>query len=419
MTKLTLDYLTVTIRPQQTCEGATVQMLVNLLTDIFHIDTYLDKFHVVGRSHYYSAIYRYNDIQLKVCSPDKLYKQGICLEFSGNGLALWVNSLPEGVTMQEVLRQFRSLSVCGFKINASRLDVALDDIAKDQEKPILHMSTISKKWADHEFCSRSRANSDETNKDFGRDDGFFKVGKDKINNKRGVIGRTIYFGNRKSSVYVRFYDKLAEQLQQGITVDSHIKSWVRCEYEYHDAKAISILDMFIDHDYDTFVKNYKAVVLGHLRFINLDDSNRSRCSTCAWWTAFLDTLDGLQLSSGPARTVQFRKTTSWIKRSVAPTLWAILSCMGVDFLEVLREEGRENIKERQFQLIEDFWRNSEGLEHDCPNLWAYFAASNYGGYSEALEQLKKDSLYIKNIPPEMDKRDWVNMVFAGCPGSSL
>lgn len=420
MTKLTLDYLTVTIRPDRVSDGASVVMLQKLLCEIFHLDGYLDKFQFVGRVRHYIAIYRYNDISLKICAEDRLYTQGLCLEMSGNGLAHWIKSLPKGVMVQDVFRAFRSLSTCGFKVNVPRFDVALDDIAYGLDKPLLHMSVIARKWAEHEFCSRSQANAAETNIDFkSRDEGFFKVGKQTINKKRGIMGRTIYFGNRKSSVYVRFYDKKAEQLQQGLPVDENINSWVRCEYEYHDNKAIAVMSLYIDNTYDDFVQKYKATVMGHLRFINLDDSNRSRCSTCGWWVSFLNTLDGCKLASGPAKTVQFRRTAKWLSCSVAPTLWAMISCLGIEFLTGLQETGRGKIKDRQVQLILDYLDNRDAVDKECPNLWAIFASSVYGGYQEALDRLKKDSIYINNIPSCMDKREWLNMVFADCEGVSV
>ena len=417
MTKLTLDYLTVSVRPDNYSDGATVDMLVNLLCEIFHLDSYIEKFQLVGRARYYKAVFRYNDIQIKVCDESRLFTQGICLEMSSNGFAHWVKMLPEGVSVRDVFREFRALSTCGFKCNVSRFDVALDDIAYGLDKPLLHMSTIARKWSEHEFCSRSQANANETKIDFkSQDEGFFKVGRQTVNKKRGTMGHTVYFGNRKSSVYVRFYDKKAEQLQQGLSVDENINSWVRCEYEYHNSKAIAVMTLFIENDYADFVQKYKATVMGHLRFINSDDSNRSRCSTCGWWISFLNTLDGLKFSTGPVKTVQFRKTAKWLSRSVAPTLWAMMSCLGIEFLTGLQETGRDKIKERQLQLIEDYMDNRDGVDKECPNLWAFFASAVCGGYQEALERLKKDSIYINNIPSCMDRREWLNMVFADCEG---
>ena len=56
MTKLTLDYLTVTIRPDRVSDGASVVMLQKLLCEIFHLDGYLDKFQFVGRARHYICL---------------------------------------------------------------------------------------------------------------------------------------------------------------------------------------------------------------------------------------------------------------------------------------------------------------------------------------------------------------------------
>lgn len=419
MSELTLDYLTVTIRPEKSLDNITLPQLIDLFVDTFHIKEYLHNFQFCGSARYYAYLYRYNDIQFKVCSEDKIYRQGLCLEMSGNGFAHWVDSLPDGVTIRDVFRDFRALSVCGFKVNVPRLDVALDDIARGSEKPILRMSTISKKWANHEFCSRSQANSDDTTLYFqSADEGFFDRGKMSVNKKKGIVGKTIYFGHRKSSVYVRFYDKRAEQLQKGIPVDKDIISWVRCEYEYHNTKAMAVMLLIIENDYEEFERKYKRTVLGHLRFINNDDSNRSRCSTCSWWTAFLESVQGEDLASAPVKSVQFRRSVEWFRRSVAPTLWAFLACYGtVDFLSELKESGRNNIKARQLQLIEDFMNSSNDLSSECPNIWALLmSAYDYDDYESAIAQLKKDSLYINNLPAGMDSARWLQMVFADVPG---
>ena len=71
------------------------------------------------------------------------------------------------------------------------------------------------------------------------------------------------------------------------------------------------------------------------------------------------------------------------------------------------------------QLILDYLDNRDAVDKECPNLWAIFASSVYGGYQEALDRLKKDSIYINNIPSCMDKREWLNMVFADCEGVSV
>lgn len=62
---------------------------------------------------------------------------------------------------------------------------------------------------------------------------------------------------------------------------------------------------------------------------------------------------------------------------------------------------------------------SNDLPSECPNIWALLmSAYNYDDYESAVAQLKKDSLYINNLPAGMDSSRWLQMVFADCPGVS-
>ena len=126
------------------------------------------------------------------------------------------------------------------------------------------------------------------------------------------------------------------------------------------------------------------------------------------------------MASAPVKSVQFRRSAEWFRRSVAPTLWAFLACYGtVDFISELKESGRNNIKARQLQLIEDFMDSSNDLSSECPNIWALLmSVYDYDDYESAVAQLKKDSLYINNLPAGMDSRRWLQLVFADVPGVS-
>lgn len=415
MSVCVLDYLTISIIPKKELENCSVISVLNLIASNFYLDSYLDKFRLVGRARHYAAVYRFNDISIKVPAEDRLYKQGVCVECTSNGLAHLVCKLPKDVTLRDVLRSVRAMSYCGYKVNAPRVDIALDDIARGTDKPILHLNTIYRKWLKHEFCSLSRPSNRDIGADFvAGDGGFFKNGKVSENLKKGVFGRTIYFGNRKSSVCVRFYDKLAEKIQNKEKVDGKINSWVRCEYEFHNAKAMSIINLYIDNDFPDFVRLYKRTVMGHLRFINQSEKNRSRCPTCAWWIAFLDSVEARPLATAPVRSAQFKRSYDWAFNKCAPTLWGLMACMGtVDFIIALKEYGRNNIKARQIQLLEDYLDNNNDLADECENMWAFMMAMyDYDDYESALRQLKEDSFYIRNMPADCDSREWIQSVFA-------
>ncbi len=413
-----IDYLTLTFKPEEDVE-ISLEGLIDLFATNLHFKDYLDKFQLCGRDRHYIGIFRFNDIQFKMCSADRIYNQGLCLEMSGNGFRHWANSLPEGVTLRDVFRKFRAFSVCGFKANVSRIDIALDDIVRGDGKPILRMSTIYKKWASHGFCSRSQPNRVDSKLDFrSSDEGFIKVGKHSINRKRGVFGETVYFGHFNSKLIIRFYDKKAEQIQNGNKVDDDITSWVRCEHEYHNDKALSIFNLFIENDFPEFTEIYKRVVMGHLRFINPDDSNRSRCSTCGWWINFLECVRGEKLPLPKPKTVQFRRSMNYMYK-LAPTLYALMACFGKDtMLGYIYENGRDRVNARHLQLIADYMDGGNDIDDECPNLWALLMSyCSCDNYEAALKQLKTDSVYINFCPDNIkqgacSKIEWLQQVFA-------
>jgi len=414
MHNLSIDYLTVTIKPlRKSIEDASVAQMLQLLEDTFSIGDTMTNFQLCGRSRHYVAIYRFNDISVKLPSEERLYNEGLCLEMTSNGFAHWVSGLPAGRTVRDVFRDFRALSVCGFKCNVPRLDIAMDDIARGLEKPLLHMSVIRSKWANHEFCSRSQANSTDSKLDFcSPDEGFFKVGRLSQRKKRGIVGETVYWGNRRSPLYIRFYDKKAEQLQAGKTVDSTINSWVRCEYEYHDKKAMAVMTLFVENDYEVFLEKYKRLVMGHLRFINPDQKNRSRCSSCGWWVEFLGCLTGDKLLLPAKKTVQFNRTFRWLMDKVSPSLWAVMACMGDEnFLKKIHECGRGNIKSRHVQLMEDYL-DAGAVTNDDENFWFDLLCLMEDDTEQVRKRLRKDASYINYIPAGLDRRHWLQMVFS-------
>ena len=250
MSVCVLDYLTISIIPKKELENCSVISVLNLIASNLYLDSYLDKFRLVGRARHYAAVYRFNDISIKVPAEDRLYKQGVCVECTSNG-------------------------------------------------------------------------------------------------------------------------------------------------------------------FPDFVRLYKRTVMGHLRFINQSEKNRSRCPTCAWWIAFLDSVEARPLATAPVRSAQFKRSYDWAFNKCAPTLWGIMACMGtVDFIIALKEHGRNNIKARQIQLVEDYLDNNNDLADECENMWAFLMAMyDYDDYESALKQLKEDSFYIRNMPADCDSRQWLQMVF--------
>jgi phage replication initiation protein len=141
-----------------------------------------------------------------------------------------------------------------------------------------------------------------------------------------ITGHTIYLGSRSSDIFLRVYDK---KLEQNKKEDNNITSeWIRWELEIKGTQAISLSRLI-----------QKGVPLGeltvgilshYLRLINLDNENKSRCSTNLVWERFIAGISPLRLS------VQRKETTiddkkRWIRKQVAPTIAAIVIADGGSF----------------------------------------------------------------------------------------
>ncbi len=357
---IALDYLRVTVcAPKDKNTG--VIALAQDIVDLMYLGSFYKRAVLVGSSKYYASIYRIDDISFHLAKDKEnaSHDQGVMIEMTSNGLCKYIHYLTSiNVTLIDVLRDLRSAAVAGYTVNFPRLDICMDDICKEGERPLLRIDKIYKAWSDHLFCSRARPAEDKEAIDYKlEDECYFKRGSLTRNKKKNKIGCTINFGSRKTQdgVVVRFYDKKIEQQQKGREVPDDIKHWVRCEYEFHGKRACSVVSMLIDNDWSEFVQKFARCVLGHLRFIKPDDSNRSRCSTCRWWVKFLDNVCHAEhFTIPPKQAQQGDKTVKWLRRSVLPTLWAYISTIGAE--EFLNEVAgqRENIGYKQLQFISDY-----------------------------------------------------------------
>lgn len=356
---IALDWLSVSVRTPKDKDIGVIALAQNIV-DLMYLDSFYKRAVLVGSSKYYASVYRIDDISFKLARDVEgaSHKQGIMIEMTSNGLSKYIHYLTSiGVTLEAVLRDLRSCTVVGYTVNFPRLDICMDDICKEGERPLLRMDKIYNAWAEHLFCSRARA-VDRTEKlDYRSDDtNLIKDGKVCDKKKQDKIGRTIYFGSRKSSVCVRFYDKKIEQQQKGREVPKDVKHWVRCEYEFHQERACAVVAMLIENEWSEFVQQFARCVLGHLRFINSDDSNRSRCSTCSWWVKFLDNVcHAEKFTIPPKQAQQGDKTIKWLEKSVFPSLWAYITTIGAEqLLNDVVEQGREKVGYKQLQFIADY-----------------------------------------------------------------
>ncbi|MBS7007035.1 replication initiation factor domain-containing protein [Anaerostipes sp.] len=127
-------------------------------------------------------------------------------------------------------------------------------------------------------------------------------------------GHTIYFGSRQSDTFLRIYDKALEQKSS--------YPWVRWELEIKHAKADRVAHEICQR------QSISAVAFGilqtYIRFINIDNNVRSRCSTNTIWLDFLANSQKIALTL-PKKELSVDRSLGWLNKQVKPTLAGLVT----------------------------------------------------------------------------------------------
>ena len=166
-------------------------------------------------------------------------------------------------------------------------------------------------------------------------------------------GHTLYLGNRQSEIFMRVYDKKAEQnvKLKSLNKPLIVQEWVRWELELKKDRANQFASLLIAGQ--EIGEVCIGVLTRYFRIIELDDCNRSRCSTDALWESFCDGILKRKLTvNKEERTLE--KARDWLYRQVAPTLASVVLADGgtIDFVQRLLEVGEERIDYHMQQLIQ-------------------------------------------------------------------
>lgn len=223
----------------------------------------------------------------------------------------------------------------------SRLDVAIDDIAVDDQKPYFKIKTIRRKVK--EGCTVTRFRKGKYIEGFECDTGR-------------SLGETIYFGSGKSEVQIRMYEKDFEREAAGKQIEENIAAWNRVEVQSRNDRAQALaLYLAINQDILPIVQGVLRQDLS-FRVKDENDSNKRRWPECDWWVDFLDDAEKLRLSSvAPDRTIEKAKT--WITKQVEPTMAMLFLAMGSDFEQFIDHinSGLERLTDEQLKMAEDYF----------------------------------------------------------------
>ena len=156
--------------------------------------------------------------------------------------------------------------------------------------------------------------------------------------------QTRYFGSGSSRVMFRIYDKAA---QMGLETD-----WIRFEIQLRDERANLAADAILTRQDLGNVAT--GIINQYLSFINLDDSNKSRCSLLDWWSNWLQHTSKLKLTMQKAKKL-ISEVQDYIRKQYAPTLAMIKKAVGVssfsDFMKEVITDGNRRMSTKHDQII--------------------------------------------------------------------
>lgn len=156
-------------------------------------------------------------------------------------------------------------------------------------------------------------------------------------------GKTLYIGSAQSRLQIRFYDKAAQ-----LGCD---KFWTRAEIQLRSERAQVVAQHYVSN----LEPSQIAVGILNTYFtpINLDDSNKTRCSTQEWWLSWLQSTEKLKLTIEKAKkTIQ--QIADYIRRQYAPTLAMLKEYFKHDFNEFVRgitDEGEARMGLKHYQIL--------------------------------------------------------------------
>jgi len=154
-------------------------------------------------------------------------------------------------------------------------------------------------------------------------------------------GWTIYVGSRCSNSFIRIYNKAAEQAVEG--------PWVRVELVVKGDKAPVFARAW---QAKGFASGYAVgLLLGLLDFKErVDDSNKSRWPTAAFWTDFLGTFEKVTVKV-TAKMRSAEQTRRWVFRQVAPALAVLDLVWGNNIWLSLVEDGASRLQPIHYSMV--------------------------------------------------------------------
>lgn len=258
---------------------------------------------------------------------------GIHVQMSGQGCRQWETYFGESWTdlIQRLLEH---------DANISRIDLAVDDIRYDDDKPYFKVGDLIKR-AKKGLC-RSKWRSAQPTEKIKLADGTSH-------------GKTIYYGSPTSKLQLRIYEKNFERQNAGKELEEGLTAWNRIELQLADDRAQTTAEL-IFRGAET-----GEIIFGILsHYINYvddnGDSNKARWPISQFWLDFLNDAAKLRLAAkAPDKTIPIKQ--GWLHNQVSATqaeVWYALGSPGEEYFVDMMERGLLKMSEAQWKRAEAY-----------------------------------------------------------------
>ena len=144
-------------------------------------------------------------------------------------------------------------------------------------------------------------------------------------------GNAVYFGSKKSNVFIRIYDKASERGYDGKSYH-----WVRCELQLKDVNAKGFVDKLANKDLRDL---YLGVLKNYLSFrVPTNDSNKRRWPEAEWWSRFLDDAVRTSVWSKPGVEYNLSACEKYVLTQPIGSIKTLIEIFGKEaFFEMIRQ----------------------------------------------------------------------------------
>lgn len=144
-------------------------------------------------------------------------------------------------------------------------------------------------------------------------------------------GNAVYFGSKKSNIFIRIYDKAAERGYDGDKFH-----WVRCELQLKDVNAKGFVDQLVTKD---LADLYLGVLRNYLSFrVPTADSNKRRWPEAEWWSKFLGDAVRTSIWSKPGVDYNLSACERYVMTQPIGSIKTLIEIFGKEaFFEMVRK----------------------------------------------------------------------------------